>query len=53
VCRILQADKRISKKHQKTRKKTAQEQNANGKHAVCDNVKKVSEKSSEAESLNI
>jgi hypothetical protein len=35
-------------------RKTAQKQNANEKHAKCDHVKrKGSEKSSEAESLNI
>jgi hypothetical protein len=40
--------------HQRTRKKTAQEQNTNGKHAVCDHAKKAAnQKSSEAESLNI
>jgi hypothetical protein len=37
------------RKRQKTRKKTAQEQNTNEKHAECDHVKK----GSEAESLNI
>jgi hypothetical protein len=38
------ADKRISKKtikkKKETRRKTAQEQNTNGKHDECDHVKK-------------
>jgi hypothetical protein len=51
----VQADKRISKKTQKkTRGKTTQEQNTNGKYAECGHVEKGSEKkNSEAESLNI
>jgi hypothetical protein len=42
-----QADKRTHKqeKSQKTRRKTAQEQNINGKHAECDHVKKGEKKS--------
>jgi hypothetical protein len=36
-----QADKhKKARKQQKTRRKTAQEQNINGKHAECDHVKK-------------
>jgi hypothetical protein len=40
----------------KTRRKTAQEQNTNGKHPECDNLEKkkaANQKSSETESLSI
>jgi RAB protein geranylgeranyltransferase component A len=44
-CCLLQADKHISKKTpKKTRRKTAQEQNTNGKLAECDHVKKAAKK---------
>jgi hypothetical protein len=46
----VHAGKHTRKKQQKSRRKTAQEQNTDGKYAECDNVKK---KGSEAESLNI
>jgi hypothetical protein len=42
-----------ARKRQETRRKTAQEQDTNEKHAECDHVKKAVKKNSEAESLNI
>jgi hypothetical protein len=38
-----QADKHTRKEAKISRRKTAQEQNTNGKHAECDHVKKCSE----------